>query len=677
MFNDKGPNKNPIGSSYRVKLISLSFFLFFLFFLLIIQFYKVQIIEGKKWTKTAESQHCFLVKEPFMRGSFYSNTSLKTNHPCEPQPLVMDIPKFHLFIDPDSIPEAHKDQIITNLIKYAPKTSDQAQKLKEHFYKKSRSRKIITWLDTDKKKHIESWWLAFARSKKIAKNALFFVRDYQRSYPFGHLLGPVLHTIQDEKDNKSLQGIPTGGLETYCNKYLQGKIGKRLVLRSLRHSLDTIKVIDEPQNGADVYLTINHYIQAIVEEELEKGVKEVNGKGGWAVMMDPSTGEIWALAQYPFFNPAAYRQYFNDKEKMEHTRVKAVMDSFQPGSIFKPITLAICMRANEELIMKNQPPLFDPSEKIKTSNGNFPGRGKKPVKDGRLHYFLNMYHAVQKSSNIYMGRVVDRLIKRMGENWYKRALEDLFGFGKRTGIELPAEIPGLVPTPGKLHPNGKLEWSLPTPYALACGHNILVNSVQMARAHAILANRGLDVKPHLIKKISRRELDGRETILIETKLPSVPVRLISQENAEKLIQAMKYTTKLGGTSFAGDIPGYTEAGKSGSSEKIINGQYSHSHYISSFVGSAPASHPRFVLIVTVDEPEMKFIPGKGKLYLGGVCASPIFKRIGERTLQYLGVAPDDPHGYPYGDKRRNVSQADWIKETKMLKEIYDKWNSVR
>ena len=138
---------------------------------------------------------------------------------------------------------------------------------------------------------------------------------------------------------------------------------------------------------------------------------------------------------------------------------------------------------------------------------------------------------------------------------------------------------------------------------------------------------------------------------------------------------MKYITKPGGTAPKADIWGYTEAGKTATSEKIVDGTYSKRDHISTFIGFAPLSNPRFVLMIAIDEPEFKFIPGMGKNQHGGNCAAPAFREIGLRTLQYLGVEPDDPYGYPAGDPRRDADKADWMKEIKALKELYSQWNS--
>ena len=639
-----------------------------LFSSLVIRFYKIQIIEKDKWTQQALAQHQYVETIPFMRGSFYSNTSIKEGHPEGEQPFVIDVPKFHLFIDPDSIPARFKKEIADALGQFLAYSPEKRQKIRSEFDKKSRSRKIAVWLDRDKRLQIENWWKTFASSRKIARNAIFFTSEFKRSYPFGQLLGSVLHTIQEEKHPKTKQGLPTGGLEMLFNSYLEGKPGKKLIVRSPKRPLDSSKILQSAENGADIYLTINHYLQAIVETELKKGVEISGAKGGWAVMMDPFSGEILALAQTPCLDPTCYTKFYNDPNLLDATRVKAVTDCYEPGSIFKPITAAICMKANEELQRAGRPPIFSPEEKIPTTNGWFLGRST-PIKDGRVHPFLNLDMALQKSSNIYVARIAQRLIDAMGESWYRNALEEIFGFGQKTNIELPAENPGLLPTPGKLHPNGKLEWSLPTPYSLAMGHNILINGVQMVRAYAILVNGGKAVQPHLVRKIVKNQ-----EIIADFSSYRASSQVLSPSICKAILRGMKFATKEGGTCKRADIPGYTEAGKSGTAEKVIDGKYAKDHNISSFLGFAPANHPRFVLLVSIDDPERKLIPGVGRQQFGGVCATPVFRDIALQALQYLGVAPDDPYGYPVGDPRRDPEKADWALETQALKELYETWN---
>jgi cell division protein FtsI (penicillin-binding protein 3) len=657
---------------FRKRLIGISLGIFALFSLLIIQFYRIQIVEGDRWRKLAERQHKLVVKEPFHRGLFYSNGSLREGHPQQDLPLVQNIAKFHLYIDPLSIPISHQRIIIEQLKKFLPQPK---AFLEGAFLKRSRCRKIASWIDREFKESIETWWFPYAKQQRLPRNALYFIQDYQRCYPFGKLLGCALHTIREDREKGTDRHIPTGGLELVFDRYLQGKMGKREMIRSPRQPLEDEGRIIPPDHGADVYLTIDATVQAIVEEEIEKAVQAAEAKGGWAVMMDPKSGEIWALAQYPSFDPRCYRDYFNDPLLQPYTNVKAITEPYEPGSIFKPITLSVALLANQVLKEKGEPPLFSPYEKIATATCVLPGR-KKPIKDLHPHRYLNMYLGLQKSSNVYMSKLIQRVVERMGAEWYSSVLQQIFGFGKKTGIELPSESLGMVPVPGKKYASGHLQWSSSTPYSLAMGHNILASSLQMLRAYAILANGGWDVKPTFVRRIVKKDSLGKTSILLDRMQgEKAPVRLLHPEIVSEVVKAMKFATKRGGTASRAEIWGYTEAGKTGTSEKIVGGVYSKTHHISTFIGFAPVTNPRFVLLIAIDEPVFKYIPGKGKMQHAGMCAAPAFQAIGTRTLHYLGVEPDDPFGYPPGDPRSNPQKADWFLEVEKLKRLYQEWNS--
>jgi len=674
--NQKQLTKAPKPSFGRIA--GLFFGIFVLFCLLIYQFFNIQIIEGEKWTKVARKQHFFIIHDPFLRGRFISNTDIKKGHPHTIQSFVTDIQKFHLYVDPESIPDAHKNAISSNLVALLDLSLDEKQKMRSQFDRKSRSRKLAMWLDHDERDAVFKWWLPYAKKYKIPRNALFFLNDYQRSYPFGKLLGQVLHTIQNNKDETTKQAVPTGGLELYFNKYLQGKQGKRRLMRSPRNSFETGEVLSLPENGADIYLTINHCLQAIAEEEIEKGVKKAKAKSGWAVMMDPRSGEILVLAQYPGFSPSDYSLYFSNPKLIDDTRIKAATDAFEPGSVLKPFTLAVALKANEALQKEGKKPIFSPEAKIATSNGRFKGR-PKPLSDTHIHYFLNMEMALQKSTNIYMARLVESIVNTLGIEWYRDNLCKTFGLGTKTGLELPGESCGIVPTPGKKHANGTFEWSASTPYSTAIGHNIQTTSLQLVRAYAVFANGGYLVKPTLVRKIVKTSQDNVQTVIVDNTQRSLEAqeRVLDPETINTVIRAMKYVTKPGGTAPRANVWGYTEAGKTATANKIISGKYSPTQYYASFVGFTPITNPAFVLLVTLDEPEYGFLPGIGKTHHGGNCAAPIFKEIATRSLAYLGVPSDDPHGYPNGDPRFDADKADWILESRKLQEKYDSWNKSK
>jgi cell division protein FtsI (penicillin-binding protein 3) len=638
------------------RLVWIFIGLFALFSLLVMQFYRIQIIEHKKWSKIADSQHFAVIEEHAKRGVFYPNDSLKPSAESAQKPLVIDIPKFHLFADPLAIPPTYRMLVVENLSRLLHLDASQRQKISAQLTKKSRSRRLILWLEPVAETNIRTWWEQFAREKKIPRNALYFVQDWRRSYPYGKLLGQVLHTIREDRDPQTDRAIPTGGLEAMYDEILAGKNGRRKILRSPRHPLDTGEVVEPVVNGADLYLTIDHTIQAIAEQGIQKAVERANAAGGWAVMMDPYTGEIWALAQYPFFYPNAYRSYFNDMKLQEHTKVKAITDPYEPGSIFKSLTIACGLLANEELVREGRSPILSFTEKVPTSPRSFPGRNKL-LRDATCHEYLNLYMAFQKSSNVYMGTIISRILDTLGPAWYRSCLHDLFGMGVKTGIELPGESSGLLPRPAKTHPNGALEWSAPTPYSLGMGHNVLATGIQMLRAYGVIVNGGYDIQPTLLRKIMRGD-----TLLLDHRARKQGRRLLPESVANSVKTVMKYTTKRGGSAFRADIPKYSEGGKTGTSEKVIRGAYSKKNHISTFIGFAPASHPYFVLLIAIDEPEYKYVPGEGKNHMGGMCAAPAFREIGLNTLQYLGVPPDDPDG------------EDWRRETEELSALYKSWN---
>ena len=295
---------------------------------------------------------------------------------------------------------------------------------------------------------------------------------------------------------------------------------------------------------------------------------------------------------------------------------------------------------------------------------------------GSYHDFLNLNMAIQRSSNIYMARLVERIIKRLELPGTAMCSMRSFGFGKKTGIELPGESNGVLPEIGKLHPNGKMEWSVPTPFSLAIGHNVQATSLQLVRIYAMLANGGTP-SPTFIHSIDgqkrptwqngQKGQNEQNTPL----LPPTPSRYAPI--MKRVIQSMRYVTKRGGGSWRGDIPGYTEAGKSGTAEKIVGGTYSRKDHVATFIGFTPAENPRFVLLVTIDEPEYSIVDGV-KRHMAGYAAAPVFSKIAARSLAYLGVPPDDPYGYPAGDPRSSPSKAAWMPEVRALEQLYKSWN---
>lgn len=659
----------------RFLLLFASFSTGVLFCLLIAQFFRLQVLEHERWKKRAESQHYFVVKEPFRRGTFYANTSVQHMSQARQVAFAIDVPLYHLYADPKEIPQQLRQEIRENIIHLLSPPLKESMKMALELKRKSRSRRLVSWISEQQKNLFFTWWRPYAKSHRLASNALFFVSDFKRFHPMGRLLGQVLHTIQERRDEATGRASPTGGLELSLNKYLEGSVGYRRLMRSPHNSLETGEVLKEPVNGADIELTINHCIQAIVEEELERGVKQHKAKGGIAVMVHPKTGEILALAQYPFFFPDQYQDYFNNACLVENSKLQSITDAHEPGSPMKALTVSIALKANRLLKQQGKSPVFSLTEKIPTSSGIFSGR-PKPLTDTHFHKFLNFYMAVQKSSNIYMATLAGRVVRAMGEQWYREQLFQCFGLGRKTGIELIGESAGVLPRPGKVGSGGRLEWSKGTPYTLAIGYNVQVTSLQFARAMCVIANGGILPELTLVRKIFRASENGQEILLdntLEERIQRFP-RVFEEEDMAEVVKAMKFVTKTGGTATKAEVYGYTEAGKTGTSMKLVNGQYTNKAHFSSFVGFAPAKDPAFVLFVALDEPWVGFVPGLGLNHRGGTCAAPIFREMARRTLEFLGVPMDDPYGFPSQDPRGNPKQADWCAETEALNHLYQQWN---
>ena len=638
------------------------------------QFFILQVVQHKKWSLIASKQHYFVVKEPFRRGTFFSNTSIQLLPPDHKVAFAIDVPLYHLYADVKTISRENVREICEQILKILSPSVKEAVKLPGEFLKKSRSRRLVSWVDENQKEHFLSWWRRFSKEQKIASNALYFLEDFKRFHPMGHLLGQVLHTVQDRRDENTLKAYPTGGLELSLNGFLEGSVGFRRLMRSPRNSLETGTVLKKPVHGADIELTINHCVQAIAEEELEKAVLRHKAKGGVVVMVSPKTGEILALAQYPFFHPDTYSEYFNNAQKIENSKMKAAYDVNEPGSPMKALTMAIALKANKELKKRGKMPIFSPFEKVDTHSSFLPGRNK-PLMDVHMASFLNMYMAMQKSSNIYMAKMASRVVAALGEKWYRNELVSSFGFGQKTGVEFVGESVGLVPKPGKVDANGHLEWSKGTPYTLAIGYNLMVTSLQFARAYCVLANGGFLPELSLVRKITRN-VDGVEQVLLDRTKTYEGKKVFDEDDIDTVVKAMKFVTKPGGTAVKADIYGYTEAGKTGTSMKLVNGQYSNQAHFSSFVGFAPAKDPAFVLFVALDEPKVGFIPGLGLNHRGGTCATPLFREIGRRTLAFLGIPMDDPFGFPMHDPRSDLTKADYVQENKKLTLLYEAWNNV-
>jgi cell division protein FtsI (penicillin-binding protein 3) len=417
------------------------------------------------------------------------------------------------------------------------------------------------------------------------------VKESKRFYPnkelAAHLLGYV------GLDNGGLSGI-----ESTYDSQIRGKAGTIMVHSDAkRHAFSRFE--RPPTSGSTVELTIDEYLQHVAERELHEGVVQNRAAGGTAIIMNPHTGEILAMANEPTFNPNSYRD-FDDAER----RNRAVQDLYEPGSTFKVVTASAAI---EEHVM----PI---DTMIDTNPGMIHIAGRpKPVTEASHHNYgvLSFEDVIVHSSNV--GAI--KIGFRIGTERLSRYVER-FGFGHAVSPDFPSESPGIV------WPQDKMTESALA--SVSMGYQVGVTPLQMISAISSVANGGEMIEPRVIRAIYR---DNRRYAV----QPKIVRRTISAETVATLTTIMEGVVERG-TARTAQIPGYTVAGKTGTAAKLVNGRYSTSDYNASFVGFIPSRNPAVAIIVVTDSPH-------AGLNTGGPVSGPVFKRIAEAALQYLGIGP--------------------------------------
>jgi cell division protein FtsI (penicillin-binding protein 3) len=425
-----------------------------------------------------------------------------------------------------------------------------------------------------------------ARVAALGLDGIGFIKESKRTYPNADLASHVLGYVG--VDNVGLSGI-----EATYDSLVLGRAGTVLVERDARgHAFSRVE--RPPTAGASLELTIDEYLQHVAERELRAGVEWSGASGGAAIVMDPNTGEILAMASAPDFNPNAYRDAREDSR-----RNRAVQDLYEPGSTFKIVTASA---AFEEKAVT-------PATIIDASAGNI-RFGSRVIRDDHNYGVLSFADVIVRSSNVGAIKVALRLGPHKFSEYVKR-----FGFGKPTSPDFRGERTGIVWDPSKLSDSALA--------SVAMGYQVAVTPLQMAAAVSTVANGGEVVQPRAVRAVIR---DGK-------RLPvprKVVTRAITANTAATLTQIMEAVVERG-TGEKAQIPGYTVAGKTGTAKKLVNGSYrGHSDYNVSFVGFVPAHKPVFAIVVVVDSPH-RVSP------YGGVVAAPIFQKIAATALRHYGV----------------------------------------
>jgi cell division protein FtsI/penicillin-binding protein 2 len=418
-----------------------------------------------------------------------------------------------------------------------------------------------------------------------------FIKESKRFYPnkelAAHLLGYV------GIDNTGLDG-----LEYTYDSRIRGKPGTMLVQTDARRHVFS-RFERPPTYGSTVELTVDEYLQHVAERELHHGVRENHALSGTAIVMNPRTGEILAMANEPTFNPNTYRE-FDESAR----RNRAVQDLYEPGSTFKVVTASAAI---EEKVMT-------PETLIDTNPGRLVIDRSRVITDdnGRNSGVLSFTNVLVKSSNI--GAV--KIGFKVGTERLSRFVA-LFGFGRQISPDFPAENAGIVWSPEK--------WTDSALASVSMGYQIAITPLQMVAAVASVANAGQYVEPRVVRAIYRNGVRYQTP-------PKITGRTVSKDTAATLTRIMEGVV-TDGTAKLAHIDGYTIAGKTGTAQKLVGARYSNSDHYASFVGFLPSQDPQLAVIVVIDSPH-----GPNGDH-GGRVAAPIFKTIAEPALRYLGIAP--------------------------------------
>jgi len=413
---------------------------------------------------------------------------------------------------------------------------------------------------------------------------VFLQREYRRYYPAAEVTAHVVGFTGADDNGQE-------GIELAYQEWLAGKRGSRRVIKDrLGRIIEDVESIRAPQQGRDLALSIDQRIQYLAFRELKSAVAEHDAKAGSIVVLDATSGEVLALANWPTYNPNN-----RDTLKMARSRNRAVVDLFEPGSTLKPFTAAAALESG----------LVGPASVIDTEHGRFT-IGKRTIRDVHPEGFLTVSQVIQKSSNVGSAKIA--LAMAPQKLW---AIFSAVGFGSQTRVGFPGEATGRL--------RAYQSWKPIEHATMSYGHGVSVSLLQLARAYSVFATDG----------------ELKQLTLIRRDQPFEGKRVVTRRTAQAVREMLEMVTQPGGTATRAQVAGYRVAGKTGTAHKLDGATYAADRYVSSFVGFAPASNPRLVIAVMIDEPG-------GKHYYGGEVAAPVFSNVMAGALRLLGATPDAP-----------------------------------
>ena len=525
------------------------------------QLYNIQIRDGKEYQSRGNQQGISREILPALRGNIFDTNGI---------PITRNITRYTIAADPTQI---KNKQSLSNLL------SKITRKPARNYVNKLNEKGNFVYLERNLPKNIAE--------PIIEKNipGVIIQRFARRSYPQKNVGGQLIGFT-------NVDGVGLSGIEQLFDKNLTGTDGwiekQRTGLgeTNLKNSLPKLNPID----GADIKLTINIAYQSILQEEINTQFKNTNAISATGIIINPQSGAILAVASVPDFNPN-----IPNKAATENQKIRAITDQFEPGSTFKFVAATAAIDKN----------LVDISDEFNCENGSFQYKNIT-VSDHKPYGVLTFGEIVEYSSNIGIIKVASQI----GKNKLFKFIQK-YGFGQPTNIGITGESSGTL--------RNLRNWSKISLAEIAMGHEIGVTALQLAMAYAAVANDGILLKPYVVKNIFNAKGD---TIFIGK--PKA-IRKVADSNVMQQLSQLLVNVVDSGTGVAANINGWQVAGKTGTAQKFINGAYSHSKYVSNFVGYLPASKPQLLCAIVIDEPKKGY-------HWGGTGAAPVFKKVMKRII---------------------------------------------
>ncbi|MBF0565629.1 MAG: penicillin-binding protein 2 [Nitrospirae bacterium] len=544
--------------------------IFFGFFALVSRLADLMILKHEKFARKSETQRTAIKEIQVRRGLIFDRQGRRLAINLENNSVFLD--KANFMADSDKVQQMAR--IVNVNYNDLMKTINRS--------------KNFTWIK--RKIPVEQG----EQLTRLNMPGVGLVPEAKRYYTMGTFASHVIGFV--DIDNKGLEGV-----EGRYNKELIEKGGKYYVEKDARGNIFFTEKENE-KTGNSIALTLDGGLQYIVENELDEAMSKWKAAAAAAIMMNPYTGEILALANRPTYNPNEPSKY-----GAAARRNRAITDVYEPGSTFKIVTTSAVL---EEKLVK-------PDEKIDCAGGI--DVGGKRIHDVHPNGVLTFMGIIQKSSNVGTAKLAQRLGKVKLYNYVKH-----FGFGDKTGIDIPGEVSGWIRKPEK--------WSGTSIGAIPIGQEVATTPLQIVTAYSMLANGGYHICPYVVKGLIT---PGGDIVNPHEIDESKKERILSRRTVDIMTEALVMVTEEGGTAKFAEVEGNKVAGKTGTAQIFDKalGRYSSVNYISSFVGFVPAQNPAFAMIVVVWNP-------RGAIY-GGVVAGPVFKNIAEKALSYMNVPKDD------------------------------------